>query len=104
MEKLKNPPLIKATTQINHNPSLKIFDNKSIFYEKISKDFPVIIFAEANKLPFLMGDVAFFNNDVGQGIGVNANSFQYGEFNNYYQTFDSYFLKFVENFKKYSET
>lgn len=102
MEKLSKPPLVKASLIIQYPANLQIIDNKSVFYEKIKKDFSQVYYPDIKRLPTYSGDIDFLSPQDGRVLGVNATGLKYEEYK--YQKFDNFLNSFSKLLGVYSET
>jgi uncharacterized protein (TIGR04255 family) len=101
MDKLKFPPLVRSNILIYFDNNLKIFENKSTFYEQIKINFPKIIFPENKYLKYPMGDVRFLTLDFNKVIEINTNLFSFSDYN--YQDFNAFRQNIKGNFEKFSK-
>lgn len=99
MDRLKTPLLIRTNITIYFDNNLKIFENKSDFYERIKNNFPKIIFPENKYLKYPMGDVNFFTAQFDKIIEINTNLFSFSDFK--YQDFNTFKQNLKENFEKF---
>lgn len=101
MDKLKTPPLIRTSLFIYYDPTLKILDDKSIFYNEIKKQFSQFFHPEIKTLRYDMGDIDYYDPQRKKVIGVNTSCFKFEDFN--YEKIDIFLNILQENLTKFSK-